>query len=260
MQTRRQIARSLVLATPLLALFRPSDLLAQQDGLPPGQEPGNVFFSPCGRPFRAKPDAPYPVVDWFRLADTNGDDKIDRAEFMADTASFFKVLDRNADGVLSPQEVAFYEQRIAPEVLGMRVEGTSGAVIQTKPLLWKVQMPGGMGGGGMGGMGGMGGGGMGPDVSMDPGGGAPADSQRAHPYDASGKGAAPYGFFDEPEPITAADTRFRGMISRADFLNLADVHFKALDTDGVGYLTLDKLPKTPVQRRLNHGGERHRRR
>jgi hypothetical protein len=253
MQTRRQLARSALLAAPLLALFKPSYLLAQQDGLPPGQEPGNVFFSPCGRPFRAKPDAPYPVADWFNLADTNGDGRLDRAEFIADTMSFFKVLDRNADGVISAQEVAFYEQRIAPEVLGLRVDGTSGPIM-TKPMLWKVQFPGGGGGGGYGGPGGP----SGPDIRVDPGGGAPSDGQRARPYDASGKGAAPYGFFDEPEPVTAADTHFRGTISRSDFLKLADVHFTALDTAGLGYLTLDKLPKTPVQRRLDRGRHHHR--
>jgi len=257
MPTRRLFARTLVLA-PALSLFRPASLLAQgEDGDPfHGEDPPNVFFSPCGKPFRAKHAAPYPVVDWFKAVDTNGDGKIDHAEFMADCLAFFKILDRNGDTVISPQEVTFYEQRIAPEVLGMRVEGTSNEIFEAKPRLWLVQMlpqsPGGSGP-------------YRPDTATGPGGtvdpatpdDGPEETPRSRPYDASGKGAAPYSFFDEPEPVTAADLDFRGLISKANFLKLAAVHFQTLDHTDAGYLTLELLPKTPVQRRLahsHHGG------
>jgi hypothetical protein len=246
--TRRQFNRTLLLAPAALAVCSPNRLLAQQEPDPFGGEtPPNVFFSPCGRPFRAKDGQPYPVVDWFKKADTDGDGKLDHAEFIADAMAFFKILDRNGDGVISPQELAFYEQRIAPEVLGMRVIVRRDRMIEAKPRLWLAQ---GMPGGGMGG-------GVLPQGESTEG-----DSQdetgKARPYDASGKGASPYGFFDEPEPVAAADLHFRGLISKADFTDLANAHFKTLDKDGTGFLTLATLPKTPVQRRLERG--RHGRR
>lgn len=259
-QTRRSFARSLALAPAALALAGPLAVRGQEEDPWGGAKPPNVFYSPCGRPFRAKPGAPYPVVDWFKLADANADGKIDHAEFIADTMAFFNILDRNKDGVISPQEVAFYENRIAPEVLGMRIEGTSGGVFETTPRLWRVQgIPGGMGPGGDGGF--TPGGPTGPGGSVDPGAGGdqgPDDAPRSRPYDASGKGASPYGFFDEPEPVTAADINFRGLISKKDFATLAEAHFTTLDHDGAGFLTLAGLPRTPVQRRLERGGHRRR--
>jgi hypothetical protein len=99
------------------------------------------------------------------------------------------------------------------------------------------------------------GGATGPGGSVDPGAGqdsGPGGSGHPRPYDASGVGAAPYSFFDEPEPVSAADIHYRGLISKGDFLRLADIHFTTLDRDGAGYLTLAGLPKTPVQRRLEH--------
>ncbi len=237
----------------MFAAASPGVLHAQSDqafgALP---DPGNVFISPCGRAFRARVGEPYPVADWFRMADIDGDGKLDKAEFMADAVAFFKILDRNADGVISPEEVSFYEQRLAPEVLGMKVEVHGGVLTPMRPPLMTVQM-GGMGGGGLGGMGGM--------TSVDPGGGGDTSSDsssKSRPYDASGAGASPYSFFDEPEPVTAADIHYRGVITRADFVRLAEIHFTALDRAGAGYLTLANLPRTPVQKRLDlHGRRRH---
>lgn len=248
--TRRQFARSLAFGSAAFSLGLPALSRAQdqdRDILDGGGPPANVFISPCGRPFRAKAGEPYPVGAWFKMADADGDGKLDHTEFVADAMAFFKILDRNGDGVISPAEVAFYEQRIAPEVLGMRVEGTSGLFVWPRALLWKTQgAPGGGGGEAPGGP---------PDTehSLIPGG---ADTEEAFPhakpYDASGKGASPYGFFDEPEPVTAADVNFRGLIAKADFAKMADIHFASLDKAGQGYLTLDTLPMTPVQRRLLH--------
>lgn len=227
--TRRDFTLSLsAMATivPWLSLAHAAAAADDDDdtGLP------NTFISPCGKPFRAAAGAPYPVIDWFRQADTDGDGKLDRAEFVADAAAFFKVLDLNGDGVLSHYEVAVYEQRIAPEILGAGLQ--VGAAGRGGARLWLAQVD--------------------QPSSIDPGGDQPQAAP--HPprdFDESGQGAAPYSLFPEPEPIMAADLDLNGFITKINFLKLADMHFTTLDGDGIGYLTLAKLPKTPIQRLID---------
>ena len=194
--------------------------------------PANVFISPAGRPYRAKEDAPYPVVDWFKAADKNGDGKIDRKEFVADSESFFNIIDRNHDGALSPSEIAFYEQRIAPEILGYRVDVSSRGRLAppARAFLWRTQVH--------------------QPAPIDPGGPETEAPSKLQHLDESNTGASPFGFFDEPEPLMAADLRFRGVVFKPDFLKLANVHFDTLDPGNVGYVTLATLPKTPMQRVL----------
>jgi EF hand len=205
----------------------------------------NVFISPCGWPFRAKEGAPYPVGNWFKHVDKNADGRIDKAEFLADTEIFFNFLDQNKDGVLGPEEVDFYEHRIAPEVLGGRVEVSDGrARRRVRNLCQMGGQPGGQGGA------------IDRPAPIDPG-GPPTDLPPHHDHlDESGEGAAPYSFFDEPEPVTAADLDFRGLILKAEFMKLADAHFTTLDRDNQGFLTLAGLPKTPVQKRLEKTSRR----
>ena len=187
-----------------------------EDGLP------NVVISPCGQPFRAPLGAPYPVVDWFKATDKNGDGRIDHAEFVGDAAAFFKILDLNGDGVLSHHEVAYYEQRVAPEILGGRVRTS-----WNRPRIWLAQMerPG----------------------PIDPGGEQPEPEEKPQGLDESTQGAAPFGLLGEPEPVLAADLDLTGVITRANFLKLANMHFATLDQAGDGFLTLARLPRTPVQ-------------
>jgi EF hand len=228
--TRRQFAWTLTAATGAMGLFAAARAVAQDDDdIPP-----NVFISPCGKPFRAPMAAPYPVVTWFKQADTKGDGKLDHAEFMADTVAFFNVLDLNGDGVLDGYEVSIYEHRVAPEILGFRVD--VGALqppwVPGQARLWLAQ---------------------GSDMPGNPGPSGdhePSEGPQKETVDESGKGASPYGFFNAPEPVTAADPDFRGLVTKDNFLKLADHHFTLLDHDGVGYLTLDKLPKTLIQQRL----------
>ena len=182
---------------------------------------------------RARVGRPYPVVDWFAKADTNKDGKLSRDEFTADAAAFFKRLDLNSDGFLSPYEVAVYERRICPEVLGYTV---TTSWLDAAPRLWLVQDLPGMPGHG----------------SQDVGPEIPPPSAAKPPDDAATLGAAPYSFFNEPEPVTSADFDFRGVISKANFLKLAGIHFSTLDPSGIGYLTLAALPQTPVQIRISH--------
>ena len=83
-----------------------------------------------------------------------------------------------------------------------------------------------------------------------PGGYQPPDPRPPHDIDESMQGAAPYGFFAEPEPVMAADENLNGRIKKDAFLRLAGRHFDRLDADEVGYLTLDKLPRTEIQKRV----------
>ena len=242
--SRRQFITTLAAATGGLGLFAATGSRAQDDDI----TGVNVFISPCGQPYRAPRGAPYPVVDWFKAVDKNGDGKIDHAEFLADAAAFFKILDRGNKGVIDTYDVAVYEHRVAPEILGFTFK-TSALTPGSRRLaghdggrLWQAQM--------MGPQGGAAPGQMSPD--SDP----VIPETKPLPLDESKKGASPFSFFDEPEPVATADFNFNGKITLPNFLRLADMHFTTLDRDGTGYLTLAKLPKTQVQRLLERSHRR----
>ena len=242
--SRRQFITTVAAATGGLGLLGGGPSWAQDDDV----STVNVFISPCGQPYRAPRGAPYPVVDWFKAVDKNGDGKIDHAEFVADAAGFFKILDRGGKGFLDTYDVAVYEHRIAPEIIGFtfkvsalapgarRLAGHAGG------SLWQAQM--------MGPQGGAPAGQMSPDTDSTP------TAVKPLPLDESKQGASPFSFFDEPEPVATADFNFNGKITLPNFLRLADMHFTTLDRDGAGYLTLARLPKTQIQRLLEHSHRR----
>ena len=204
----------------------------------------NVFIAPMGKPFRAKAGAPYPVVDWFKAADKNGDGKIDHAEFIADAGAFFDLLDVNHDGILSSYEVVAYERGVAPEILGLTVtvgdlRGGRAGPAHDGARLWRAQFSGNEL----------------SDVPVYSHGGA-ADSNPGQP-EVVPEGAAPFSFLNVPEPLAAADVDFSGRITKANFLKVADRRFNMLDSSQDGFLVLAKLPKTYVQvklERANHKG------
>jgi hypothetical protein len=239
-RTRRQFAQ-IGIAFMTGAIVAPRLALAQDDNLPP-----NVFISPAGQPFRAPQSAPYPVGAWFKQANKKGDGQLAHPEFVADAAAFFDTLDSHHVGVLDGFDIEVYERRIAPEILGYRID--VGALEPGFRRLWLAQY----GGAGVGGPGG------GVGTPGEPAGQYDHQSENPHPnkLDESGQGASPFSFFAAPEPVTEADTEFRGHVRKTDFLKLADRHFAALDDGGRGFLTLDRLPKTRVQIAL----ERSRRR
>jgi len=185
------------------------------DGLP------NVFISPAGKPFRAVRGAPYPVVDWFKEADKNADGKLDHAEFIADAEAFFKVLDINHSGLLDPYDVAVYERRVAPEILGGRVRVGAAAA-----RLWLAQYD---------------------DVPVTEGGGDDGSPQKPRTLDETMQGASPYSLLAIPEPVTAGGFDARGVVTRAAYMAQAERNFRALDEDEKGYLTLADLPLTKIQ-------------
>jgi hypothetical protein len=176
-----------------------------------------LFVSPAGQPFRSAPGEPYPVALWFAQTDKNGDGKIDRAEFRADAAAFFKVLDRNHDGVIDGFELAYYEHDLVPEILGAYRGGAA------------------LGGGG------------------EPRDGDGEHHEHGHrgggrqPDVLGLQGAVAYELFSKPEPVAAADLNVDGHITLAEFLRVADQDFAILDPTARGYLTLADLPKTPLQ-------------
>ncbi|HEV2531515.1 hypothetical protein [Phenylobacterium sp.] len=212
-----------------LAVLGGAATAAPAPGTPEAAGFTQLFVSPCGEPYRGRPGEPYPVVLWFKQADANHDGVIDKAEFRADHAGFFDALDSNGDGVLDSTEVAFYENRVVPDVLGRQRVGA----IAPKLILVQGQGP------------------QGPPSEQLPGqegvrgptGGLGA--QRLAPIEY--EGAAAYGLLAEPEPVTAADTNLDFRITKAEFLAAADRRFRRLDKRGDGKLTLDELPMTAAQ-------------
>src|SRR5207302_331166 len=65
----------------------------------------NMFISPCGQPFTAPMNQPYPIVKWFKQTDLNGDGKLTADEFTADADQFFKILDQDHNGYIDSAEI-----------------------------------------------------------------------------------------------------------------------------------------------------------
>jgi Ca2+-binding EF-hand superfamily protein len=197
----------------------------------PGARPiyTQLFISPCGEPYRAGPDDPYPEALWFKQADLNHDGAIDKAEFRADHAGFFDALDSNANGILDSAEISFYEHKVVPDVLNRERFGalTGGGLI----LVQLQGRPNADQGGPA-----MGASGPPPDLGA-----------RRHGPALPLEGAASYNFLREPEPILAADANIDGRVSKAEFLDAADRRFKRLDKNADGKLTPEELPMTASQ-------------
>jgi hypothetical protein len=210
--------KTLLIAFGYVVLAAPAH--AQDARLPSAE---NLFISPCGEPFTARTDEPYPIVKWFNGADANHDGKLDIDEMRADAARFFKVLDRNGDGTIESQEVTFYEYRMVPEILG-----PAGAARETGFVRVALQLPGQA---------------VSP-ISPEAPGSDPIVKEHLDTH----QGAVPFSLFREPEPVRSADRNFDYKISLQEFLAHSDRHFHALDTANKGYLTLADLPKTDAER------------
>ena len=75
------------------------------------------------------------------------------------------------------------------------------------------------------------------------------DARGRNNFDAvQAQGAAPYGLLAEREPVAGADLDLNSRITLKNFKTRAQQRFALLDPDGRGYLLLNELPKTQVQR------------
>lgn len=215
---RRLLLASLFLAGPAHA----------QSGPPPQDHDPNrsrtLFLSPMGEPFRG----PGGVAAWFAGADADQDGALTRTEFEADAQRFFKLLDQRGDGEIDPGDIERYENILVPEIRGFGMA--------TGPR------PGGRGGGrGRGGPPGGAGGDNGPGSGGGEDGKAAAGRQVRTSY--GGQGAARFGYFDYPEPVTVADRNFNRGVDPREFERAADERFAILDKNGDGKLTESELPR-----------------
>jgi hypothetical protein len=201
-----------------------------------GRPRGRLFISPMGEPFRG----PDPVRAWFDGADANHDGALTLTEFVADAGRFFVALDRGKDGEIDPEDIDYYETVLAPEIRTAGSGGEGGAARGGG-------MRGGQGGGRRGGGGGGGrrGGGGGGGGYGGGGGSGAASGGETQRYADVRRGAARFGFFDYPEPVTVADTNLNRGVDPKEFRDAATDRFAVLDKNHDGKITFDELPRLP---------------
>ncbi|MEG3083426.1 EF-hand domain-containing protein [Sphingomonas sp. PB2P12] len=193
---------------------------------------GQLFISPMGEPFRASQHAGAAQALWFAGADRDGDGRITEPEFQRDAMRFFVALDRGNDGEIDPDDIAYYENILVPEIrVASGGRGPSSG----------ARGPGGRGGRGSGGGrrqggGGGGGGGEGKGMRND-------DAKTTDTVIRERLGAGRFGFFDLPEPVIAADRNLNRGVDRSEFAMAAATRFAALDRNHDGALTRGELPR-----------------
>jgi len=177
------------------------------------------FISPMGEPYRAHSETDDTLADWFHKADRNGDGVLTADELVADADRFFRTLDTDHNGQIDPDELANYEDEIAPDV---QVNSRRRRGPGEPPLRAERHRPDEAGFHGR----------IREEEQLD-------EDQLA----LGGKlqGAARYGLLNMPEPVAAADTDFDRAITLAEFREAAMRRFALLDSKHVGQLTLPQL-------------------
>ncbi len=202
---------------------------------PPVRKPrGTLFIAPSGEPFRGVAGEPYPVAAWFARADADHDGKLTRGEFRRDFISFFAALDTNKDGVIDGKEIEHYEQDVVPEVRVGFGSGPEFRALSAGP-------------------------GSGQPLGGDGGDGDSGSDAPKRPMPDLPRGGGRYGLINAPEPVVSMDTDLNRRITPQEFAAAADRRFSLLDPDERGYLTLETLPRTPIQARFEGGVVKKRR-
>ena len=168
-----------------------------------------VYIAPMGEPVRTDGRTD-PMAAWFAQADTDHDGRLTLAELQADSDRFFATLDRDRSGEIDPQEMADYENKVAPEI----------------KLYQPDQDPR-------------------PRNRQQKHDAKQAAKQRSDyqaPY-----GAGLYASLNIPEPVVSADLDLNRGVSRAELDAVAARRFPDLDTAHRGYLSYDTLAKSPAQ-------------
>ncbi len=182
--------------------------------------PPRIFISPSGEPFRWSPTTPDPLKAWFDHVDANQDGAIDRFEFRADAARFFKTLDENGDGLIDGFEVSDYEHKTAPELVEQAEGRLPGQFAARDEGIQREDRP-------------------------RPGQRGTEPHRESHDSGAGGgPGRVGRGIgqlLDEPEPVSGADFNLDSHITMAEWMRATDQRFDLLDTAKTGRLTLDAL-------------------
>jgi hypothetical protein len=172
-----------------------------------------------GEPFFGAAAGQDGLSAWFAETDRNHDGVITADEMTTDAQRFFERLDTDHDGEIDPEEIARYENVIAPEVRRGPPLG-----VEASPASAEGGGHGGGHGGWHGGRGHHGGGGF--------AGGFGADDEAS---------AGRFGLLQIPEPVASADADFNRGVSSDEFRRAAVQRFQLLDADHKGRLTLSQL-------------------
>jgi hypothetical protein len=220
----------LLVALPLP--FAGPSTAATQPKLPPNSPycalrgTAQTFLSPMGEPFRAPAGQPYPSAAWVAAADANHDGAIDRQEFLADAQRFFRTIDLDHDGRLTPEEVVAYENHVAPEI----------ALYRGRPMPLALEAdarePGDR-----------------PHENALPDlvGVVPPRKAKSGVSDYGGPmGAGRFTWLNIPEPVSGSDADIDRIVTAAEFAGAAGRRFDTLSA-GRGPLKLADLPKPPAQ-------------
>ena len=212
-----------------LVLFTLAVVAAQDTPAPAGVEAKlhRIFVSPSGQPFRNE-EGPYPSTAWFAEADANGDGKLTAIEMALDAKVFFETLDRDSNGTLSGPELERYENEVAPEVAMARGRAPNlGANAETG------KVPG-----------------SDPNLSVRDVGSKPSTARVPAAIERQiPRGAGWFSFFNVPQPILRADTDLNGIVTATEHRRWVQEQFTGLDIEKRGYLTMQDLPETPIQKR-----------
>lgn len=173
-----------------------------------------IYLSLMGEPFRGVVGGPQPIAEWFAVADRNHDGAVSLAEMLEDASRFFKTLDVDGNGVITPIEMTRYETDIAPA----RVRFDGGL----KPFRSADKSDN-----------------YGTNASDD----SPPDGGRRRGFP-GGRSFRDLQYLEVPQPVMMADADFDQRVSADEFARMATKRFNANDKNKDGLLQPAEL--TPL--------------